>query len=65
MRTTFSIDDKRAQKLMSETRAHTLVEALKAVVGEYLRLREKNKLLSLFGKTPLNVDIDELRAREK
>ena len=64
MRTTLTIDDKLAHELMRNTGQKSLIEATMMVIRDYLDKRKKNKLLGLFGKMDLDVDVDELRNRE-
>lgn len=64
MRTTLTIDDKIAKDLIQITKSDSLIDALKSVIDEYLKTKQKQKLLSLFGKIDLDLDVTELRNRE-
>jgi Arc/MetJ family transcription regulator len=64
MRTTVTIDDNTAKKLMRLAGKKTVAQAIKEAIQNYIKMKEKQKLLSLFGKIDLDIDLSELRNRE-
>ena len=61
MRTTLNIDDCLFQDLLRLTAAKTKTEAARTALKEYLRMKRKEKLLSLRGKVDIDPDWQSLR----
>ncbi len=64
MRTTLNIDDYLFQDLLSITRAKTKTEAVRTALTEYLRMKRKEKVLTMRGKLDIKDNWQELRQRE-
>lgn len=64
MRTTITIDDTVANKLLEVTKKDSVVKAVSEAIKNYIKMKEKEKLLSLFGNIDLDIDLDELRKTE-
>lgn len=64
MRTTITIDDTLANKLLEVTKKDSVVKAIKEAIKNYIKMKEKEKLFSLFGNLDLDIDLDELRKME-
>ena len=64
MRTTVTIDDKKARALMAIYRTQTLPKAIRSAINEYLQIKSRAKLLTLFGKVDLDIDLKKLRRWE-
>ncbi|MCH8067763.1 MAG: hypothetical protein IID16_00615 [Candidatus Marinimicrobia bacterium] len=64
MRTTITIDDTVANKLLEVTKKDSVVKAVREAIENYIKMKEKEKLLSLFGNIDLDIDLDELRKTE-
>ncbi len=64
MRTTLNIDDYLFQDLLDITRAKTKTEAVKTALIEYLRIKRKEKVLSMRGRLDITDNWQELRQRE-
>jgi len=64
MRTTLNIDEFLFQDLMSITRAKTKTEAVRTALTEYLRMKRKEKVLSMRGKLNINDEWQELRQQD-
>lgn len=64
MRTTITIDDTLANKLLEVTKKDSVVKAIKEAIKNYIKMKEKEKLFSLFGYLDLDIDLDELRKTE-
>lgn len=64
MRTTITIDDTLANKLLEVTKKDSVVKAIKEAIKNYIKMKEKEKLFSLFGNLDLDIDLDELRKTE-
>jgi len=64
MRTTITIDDTVANKLLEVTKKDSVVKAVREAIENYIKMKEKEKLISLFGNIDLDIDLDELRKTE-
>ena len=64
MRTTITIDDTVANKLLEVTKKDSVVKAVSEAIKNYIKMKEKEKLLSLFGNLYLDIDLDKLRKTE-
>lgn len=64
MRTTITIDDVVAEKLLEVSKKETLVKAVREAIAKYIRMKEKEKILSLCGKIDLDIDLEALRNME-
>ncbi|MCH8011834.1 MAG: type II toxin-antitoxin system VapB family antitoxin [Candidatus Marinimicrobia bacterium] len=64
MRTTLTIDDTVANKLLEVTKKDSVIKAVREAIENYIKMKEKEKLLSLFGNIDLDIDLDELRKTE-
>lgn len=64
MRTTIHIDDEIFTDLMRMTKASTKTEAVRIALNDYIRMRRKQKLLSLRGNLDLSDNWRELRDLE-
>lgn len=64
MRTTITIDDTVANKLLEVTKKDSVIKAVREAIENYIKMKEKEKLLSLFGNIDLDIDLDELRKTE-
>ena len=64
MRTTIQIDDEIFTDLMSLTQASTKTEAVRIALNDYIRMRRKQKLLSLRGNLDLSDNWREIRDLE-
>jgi len=64
MRTTINIDDNLFRDLMSATQSKSKTEAVKTAIIEYLRLKRKEKVLSMRGKLDIDNGWKDLRQQE-
>ena len=64
MRTTINIDDNLFRDLMSATQSKSKTEAVKTAIIEYLRLKRKEKVLSMRGKLDMDNGWKDLRQQE-
>jgi len=64
MRTTINIDDNLFRDLMSATQSKSKTEAVKTAIIEYLRLKRKEKVLSMRGKLDIDNGWEDLRQQE-
>ena len=64
MRTTINIDDNLFRDLMSATQSKSKTEAVKTAIIEYLRLKRKEKVLSMRGKLDIDDGWKDLRQQE-
>lgn len=64
MRTTINIDDNLFRDLMSATQSKSKTEAVKTAIIEYLRLKRKEKVLSMRGKLDIEDGWKDLRQQE-
>lgn len=64
MRTTINIDDNLFRDLMSATQSKSKTEAVKTAIIEYLRLKRKERVLSMRGKLDIDDGWKDLRQQE-
>ena len=64
MRTTLNIDDRLFKDLLDTTHAKTKTEAVKTAITEYLRIKRKEKILSMRGKINITDNWKQLRQLE-
>lgn len=62
MRTTITLDDHTLRELMSSSKSSSVPKAILEAVKWYVKRQQKEKLLSLFGKVDLDLDLEKVRA---
>jgi hypothetical protein len=65
MRSTVTIDSGNLKELMYETKARSKSSAVNEAIAVYLRHKKIEKIKSLKGKLVFDVDLDDLRHRER
>ena len=64
MRTTINVDDEVFSELLDLVEAKTRTEAVNRALVDYVRMKRIEKLRSLRGKVPIDLDVEELRDLE-
>ena len=65
MRSTVTIDSRRLDELVSETKARSKASAVNEAIAEYLRRKKIERIKSMKGKLDFDADFDALRHRER
>jgi hypothetical protein len=65
MRSTVTIDNKRLDELVYETKARSKASAVNEAINEYLRRKKIERIMSMKGKLEFDMDFDEMRHRER
>jgi len=65
VRSTVTIDSKRLDELVRETKARSKAYAVNAAITEYLRIKKIERIKSMLGKLEFDADFDEMRHRER
>jgi hypothetical protein len=65
MRSTVTIDSKRLDELVYETKARSKASAVNEAIAEYLRRKKIERIKSMKGKLDFDMDFDEMRHRER
>jgi hypothetical protein len=65
MRSTVTIDNKRLDELVYETKARSKASAVNEAINEYLRRKKIERIMSMRGKLEFDMDFDEMRHRER
>jgi Arc/MetJ family transcription regulator len=65
MRSTVTIDNKRLNELVYETKARSKASAVNEAIREYLRRKKIERIMSMKGKLEFDMDFDEMRHRER
>lgn len=65
MRSTVTIDNKRLDELVYETKARSKASAVNEAINEYLRRKKIERIMSMKGKLKFDMDFDEMRHRER
>ena len=65
MRATVTIDKEILYELIKETRAKSKAVAVREAIRGYLKLRKREKIMSMKGKLQFNLTAEEIRHYER
>jgi hypothetical protein len=65
MRSTVTLDKKRLDELVYETKARSKTSAVNEAITEYLRRRKIDKIMSMKGKLEFDMTAEEIRDNER
>ena len=65
MRSTVTLDKKRLDELVYETKARSKVSAVNEAITEYLRRRKIERIMSMKGKLEFDMTAEEIRDNER
>jgi len=65
MRSTVTLDKKRLDELVYETKARSKVSAVNEAITEYLRRRKIERIMSMKGKLEFDMTAEEIRNNER
>jgi len=65
MRSTVTLDKKRLDELVYETKARSKVSAVNEAITEYLKRRKIERIMSMKGKLEFDMTAEEIRDNER
>jgi hypothetical protein len=65
MRSTVTLDKKRLDELVYETKARSKASAVNEAITEYLRRRKIERIMSMKGKLEFDMAAEEIRDNER
>ena len=65
MRSTVTLDKKRLDELVYETKARSKVSAVNEAITEYLKRRKIESIMSMKGKLEFDMTAEEIRDNER
>ena len=65
MRSTVTLDKKRLDELVYETKARSKVSAVNEAITEYLKRRKIERIMSMKGKFEFDMTAEEIRDNER